>query len=353
MTEAQLLANFIESNRSTLATQVTDLFLERHPDWVQRFGDAARLSGEEDAGFHLDFLAGAILTGSEEAFGDYARWAAGVLAARGIAPSFLEENLNQLGQVMEGLLTPAQQKVVVGHVNRGRRACALTLDEARNVVAEGVSETLSVYLEAALRGDRRAAWTVVEEAMAAGRSVPWVYESLLREAQHEVGRRWADNLITVAHEHTVTAVTQYVLARLYDLLPRPPVTRGAAVVTGVAGELHGVGAQMVADAMEMDGWSVRFLGTGMPHAAIVDAVSEAEAAVLAVSVTLVANIPKARELIASVRAAAEPLRILVGGSAFPQGSEAWRAIGADACGLTMADAVALAGEASTAAGLSH
>jgi len=43
---------------------------------------------------------------------------------------------------------------------------------------------------------------------------------------YEIGRHWERNRITVAEEHTATAITQYVLAQLYERLPRPTNGRG-------------------------------------------------------------------------------------------------------------------------------
>ncbi|HYO13152.1 MAG TPA: cobalamin B12-binding domain protein, partial [Thermoanaerobaculia bacterium] len=72
-----------------MAEAVTAEFFARHPDWVQRYGDKGWERGIEDAGFHIDFLAGALEVGAPEAFGEYVRWARRVLEARGIAAAFL------------------------------------------------------------------------------------------------------------------------------------------------------------------------------------------------------------------------------------------------------------------------
>jgi hypothetical protein len=35
-------------------------FFRRHPDWDARYGDRGRVRGEEDAGFLVEFLSGAL-----------------------------------------------------------------------------------------------------------------------------------------------------------------------------------------------------------------------------------------------------------------------------------------------------
>ncbi len=69
------------------------------------------------------------------------------------------------------------------------------------------------------------------------------------------------------------------------------VARGSMVVTGVAGELHQIGANLVADAMEAKGWMVRFLGTNLPHSSVLSAVEQSSADILCISTTIVANLP--------------------------------------------------------------
>jgi methanogenic corrinoid protein MtbC1 len=89
------------------------------------------------------------------------------------------------------------------------------------------------------------------------------------------------------------------------------------VITGVEGEQHQVGPNMVADVLESAGWDVLFLGTNTPAAGVLQAVKEHGADVLGISATMLFNIPHVRRLIAEARAFSGPnLRIILGGCAF-------------------------------------
>jgi methanogenic corrinoid protein MtbC1 len=103
-------------------------------------------------------------------------------------------------------------------------------------------------------------------------------------------------------------------------LPTAEVARGNIVITGIQGELHQVGANLVADVLEADGWDVCFLGTNVPLAGILTALETHHAAVLGISATMLFSLPQVRELIAAVRARFGPHspRIVVGGGAFRQ-----------------------------------
>ncbi len=344
--QRQALADTLRGLRGRVAEAVTDEFFRRHPDWLERYGERGRRHGVEDAGFHMDFLAGAVEAGSAEPFRDYARWAVRVLAGRGIAPAFVAENLRQVGDAVLPHLADPERAYVDGLVGA---ACAAAGEVPTPVDPQAGGDPLalsrSLFLQAILRGNRKAAVNVCTEAIRDGHSVMDVYGGVLQEALYEVGRRWETNRIAVATEHMATAVVQSVMAQLYPLIPPAPQKRGNAVITGIEGELHQVGANMVADVLEADGWSVRFLGTNMPHAGVLQAVEDHKADVVGVSATMLFSLPQVRRLVADVREqfAARPPRILVGGGAFRSVPSPAEAVGADGFGADLSSALALVG----------
>ena len=99
------LAEEILGCRDVVADAVTGTFLARHPDWLDRYGERARLRGVEDARHHIDFVAAAIEIDDPASFADYARWCRGVLESRGIDVRFLVENLEDVGAELGGRLS--------------------------------------------------------------------------------------------------------------------------------------------------------------------------------------------------------------------------------------------------------
>jgi hypothetical protein len=99
--ERREAAEALRRAQEAVAASVTDEFLRRHPDWIERYGDGARKHGLEDARFHLAFLASAMEAGSTASFEAYARWTSRMLASRGIAAAFLAENLAQIGVALD------------------------------------------------------------------------------------------------------------------------------------------------------------------------------------------------------------------------------------------------------------
>jgi MerR family transcriptional regulator, light-induced transcriptional regulator len=335
------LAETLRGHRDAVAGHVTEEFLQRHPEWVVKYGDAASTRGMEDARFHIDFLAGAIEGGDPRAFSEYAQWTAGVLDARGMAPEFLIENLHQVGADLAGVLDPADAAYVARYIEAACDAAASRGKPGTGIHADVLHTQRRVYVQSVLNGERRGALNVALELLREGYTVADVYCDLLQPAQYEVGRLWERNEITVAREHMATAITQFVVAQLYSRLEVPDSSRGRIVVTGVRGELHQLGANMVADVLEADGWNVRFLGTQTPHGDILKAIDEHEPAVVGISATMLFNLMNVSDLVEGVQSRfGSEVRLVVGGSAFRGKPDLWREIGAHGFGHDLRAAVA-------------
>ncbi len=339
-------ADRIRRAKGEIARGVTEAFFERHPDWKERYGEAGVQRGIEDATFHLEFLAAAVEIRDPGAFRNYGLWAADILHARRIPAEALIENFEQIGKAVRLRLgSGADHSLIdnaIAQTAEAIRTRATDRPEQEDTVVDPASvlpdppdslrEVAEVYLGAILSGVRSTATRVLDESLGRGTPVLDLYLHVIQRAQYRLGELWATNRITVAQEHMASAVTQAVLAHLYPHLPEGTVDRGPAIVTGVKGELHQIGAHMVADVLEADGWHVRFLGTHLPKEGIVEAAESEGAALVAISATMLFSLGEVGHLIRELRraAGARPLRILVGGRAFRHSEEAWRRVGADA-----------------------
>jgi MerR family transcriptional regulator, light-induced transcriptional regulator len=179
------------------------------------------------------------------------------------------------------------------------------------------TELLQQYLTFILAGNRKASLNIIMDAYKSGYQISDIYMNIFQEALYEIGRLWESNRITVADEHLGTAITQFVMSNLYQYLQISDQQLGKAVITGVQGELHQIGANMVADLMEADGWDVMFLGTNVPHMDVLDSVRQHGADLFGISSTMLFNLPKVIHLVQAVRREfGNSVQIMVGGGAF-------------------------------------
>ena len=154
------------------------------------------------------------------------------------------------------------------------------------------------------RRDSARARRVVEEALATGAPVPDVYLGVLEPALREVGHRWAMGALNVAEEHYATAVAQSILDALSRQLPRAPRDGRLAVVTGSPEEQHVLGARMVADFLEADGWEVLLLGPGAPAGDLVALVESEQPDLVALSTATAGVLDGVAEVLGALGSAA-------------------------------------------------
>ena len=121
------------------------------------------------------------------------------------------------------------------------------------------------------------------------------------------------------------------MAALYPCFALFEVSKGRAVVSAGPNEYHEVGARMVADFMEMDGWDVTYLGANTPASELLAIIKQLKPFVVALSVATVFNLEGARQTIQLIKEDSEisGVKIMVGGLAFNSVPLLWQAIGAD------------------------
>lgn len=195
------------------------------------------------------------------------------------------------------------------------------------MTASTPSEALPDYLDRLDAGDLRGAVQVCTRLVDAGHPVDTVVADVLTPAQAEVGARWERAAITVAEEHTATAITDAALAALAHDLAEPTGATPLLMVC-VEGEWHSLPARMTATRLEARGWPVRFLGASAPAEDIAAYAAALQPLAAVISATLASFLPGAARTIAAIHRAS--VSALAGGAAF--GADATRAdaVGADA-----------------------
>lgn len=174
------------------------------------------------------------------------------------------------------------------------------------------------YLRAQLDGDRQAAVRVlVDEGLGRGVTTADLVLGVVQPAQHEIGRLWQENVITVAEEHLATAISQVALARLWEATPRQERNGRQVVVACVEGERHELGARVVSDFLDSAGFEVRYLGADVPTKDLVSLVRDRRPGLVALSVAMAHNLPAADVAVTRLCEATDgEVPVAVGGAAF-------------------------------------
>ncbi|HEX8617637.1 MAG TPA: cobalamin-dependent protein, partial [Thermoanaerobaculia bacterium] len=323
----------IRTHIEDLANAITDRHFAAHPELLERYPDAGRQRCLEDARFHLQYLATALDANSIAIFLDYVAWAKVMLAKRNVPGNDLAENLRVMkGALVDTLLAESAEAV---------RYIDMALEQVASMPEDVPSHldpraplwpVASQYLAALLGGSRAQATSIIRNALEAGNDIRSLYRHVFEPAQHEVGRLWQLNQISVAQEHYCTAATQHIMTQFYAQLFGGEKRDSRAVGMCVGGELHEVGLRIITDLLELEGWQTWYLGASVPPAAAVQLCVDQRADVLLISATLPPHIGAVAEVIRLFRARPElaHAKVIVGGRAFRSAPDLWRTIGADA-----------------------
>jgi methanogenic corrinoid protein MtbC1 len=144
------------------------------------------------------------------------------------------------------------------------------------------------------------------------------------------GEAWAQGKISVTQEHRASAIVGRVISSLNERFIRPTLSKGRAIVTTLAYERHELGAWVLADMLEHDGWGVHYLGANATETTIFDALLRFKPHLLALSITMYLSVEFARQIISRIRESEiiMPPAVLVGGFAVNSRPAIWKEIGA-------------------------
>ncbi len=262
-------------------------------------------------------------------FANYAAWLGRVMVARGSSTAEVRRFLNETHAIIARRSDPLHRESLDEYFQAAESALA----SAGGASREATSREDDPFLSCLLRADRPAAIRLaLERHDAAGLEA--LYAGTFEPALTRVGELWETNRITVADEHAATKTAEYALAAVFARLDEPdaappPDARPRVLVTAVAGERHEIGPRMLADALTVAGWNVRFLGGDVPNMAVVEAVLDFHPRIVALSATLTANLPTVKLLLHALKSLEYPPRVVVGGRAFLEDERLWADAGAD------------------------
>lgn len=201
------------------------------------------------------------------------------------------------------------------------------------------------YLRALLAGSGRAADRVMTAALDQALAPQRIYLDIFQPTAYAIGQLWQRNQVSVAQEHLATAIVERQMGELHPLF-KPARARPHSLVLGcVPDEWHRVGARMVADFFEADGWTVHYLGANVPVRDLVGMARESGADLVGLSAEMLFNLPKVAELVRALDASGlSGIPVIAGGMPFIRQAELAPALSLRGSADNAALAVALANQ---------
>lgn len=191
---------------------------------------------------------------------------------------------------------------------------------AVNCPNQKLARRLCVRFTKGLRlGDPAYCQSIIDDAFNQKLSPSVIYTEIISPANIEIGNLWHSGLITVAREHMSTQISLRTIDKVADVATTSSNNGLSIIVTSVQGDFHCVGAKMLANLLSIDGWNVYYLGYDTPVNEVAALAEESRVDAVALSVTLIKNIPNARACIKKIEGLEYPPVILIGGAAISDG----------------------------------
>lgn len=188
---------------------------------------------------------------------------------------------------------------------------------------------VQAFTAALVAGDAVAVAAIASGFLATTGSRLAVISDLIHPAQYQVGELWYEGRLGVAEEHRATAIVTEVAWRLPPTPVPAPVPPGTScILSGLTRERHIVGLQLLAMALEDEGWTVHQLPPPTPVPELVRAVAEWRPSVVGLSAAYLPTWAQMSAAVAAVKTSGVP--VLVGGPSFNRSPDLWRTVGADA-----------------------
>ena len=211
-------------------------------------------------------------------------------------------------------------------VQEDRRETTRTLGGDLGVI-EGSAGILSACLDAVERSDAKQLRHSLDRALL-GLSAIEAVQEVVSPLMRRLGDMWAQGQVDPAHEHLATVIVRQVLVDA-ALSIGPANGHQRIVIATPAGQVHEIGALEAALCAAGEGWGVTYLGADLPASAIVRAVRDRSARMVALSVVHPDDDPKLIPEIEALRQALDDNVVLaLGGHAATKNADRLHAVGA-------------------------
>jgi methanogenic corrinoid protein MtbC1/DNA-binding XRE family transcriptional regulator len=200
-----------------------------------------------------------------------------------------------------------------------------------------------LYVRALLNGDDDAAFKIIHRMVLARSPLGDLYLNLITPALVEIGQLWCDGEIGVGLEK----LASHLVLKHMDRLRGMHISEGQRLpqrilVACVEGELHCIGARMVADLLDIEGWPVDFLGADVPTPALIETIKIRRPHLVALSVRTSGGLDHARRVVGELRTMTDEPKILLGGQAMTRNE--WPSDATCAVARNAVEGVQLAGK---------
>ena len=194
-----------------------------------------------------------------------------------------------------------------------------------------LTRTRRQYFEALLEGNRRECRRIMDQGREDGICPTEMLLDIIWPAVEKIDELFREDRIDFVAEHIATRINRVLADQMQVHLPVAEPTGRSLVVCCSDAQNHELGAQIITDLFEADGWQVRFVGSGVPMDELVQLVGRTQPDLLIYFGTEPGGIPEVRRTLQMLhRIGSSPhTAVLATGGVFNRAEGLWIEVGAD------------------------
>lgn len=303
-----------------------------NPEYYAALSPKVRQIISRDTRYNIDFLYTAYVLGDEKIMEDYAVWLYQLMASifkdqdPALTAEYVVEHLGAIEKSVPEVVGPDKREKLCELLQRAQDCVheAAKQPQEQKPLHLRYEAEIERYMDSLFQKNTRKTLFLIQEFIQKGIPLNDVYVEILAESMRRVGELWHTAKITVDTEHYCTSVTQTAMAQMYPMLFESERKDKTLLCACPGTELHEMGARMVADLFENDGWDSIYLGAAVPENAMLDAVRENHPDLVALSVTMPQHLIACQNLVEAIKREFPEIKIAVGGKAFESTDSIWK-----------------------------
>ncbi len=327
-----LLSTNLSSEFNQAAKRIYDKQFLLDNKLEYEYDDYRKKKMYEDILYNLSFLEVSYELDDQRLFGEYGVWLYELMMnlMPDISPTRIKEQMldhyDLLSSELETLLPHEKYQKVATYINKAIiNTQEYTKNEDQFLFSDGKYGIIKqTYLNYLLQEDSKKAVDYIIEISKINIPLEDIYVDVLQEVMIEIGSLWHQNKITVDQEHYMTSVTQMVLSQFYSRIFSTPKNNLSMLACSVGSELHEMGARMISDLFEYNGWDSLYLGAAVPTKVLLKKIETVKPDLIILSVTMPQHLIECLNLVKQIKLINSNFKIAVGGRAFQMGDDIWK-----------------------------
>lgn len=323
-----------EKEFQNLADTAFQLECDGNPEYFASLSQRVRKIVYRDTRYNIDYLYTSYLLNDDKIMSDYAAWLYKLMYSvlkHLNASETADYVIRHLGYIRQAVLqTVSSDKhprllALLDIADSSVRDAAGHADEQADTIIKPsrYEDEIHQYMNSLLEKNQRKSLHLIHQFTEKGIPLNDIYVEILAESMRRIGELWHTARITVDEEHYCTSVTQTAMAQFYPVLFSKERKNRMLLCACPGTELHEMGARMVADIFENDGWDSLYLGAAVPEDAMLDAIRNNHPDLVALSVTMPQHLLSCQDLVMAIRREFPDQKLAVGGKAFRSTDALW------------------------------